>query len=305
MSSQPPLGRPDDHGRPYQQPPDPFGHPQQWTGAGSSPGRGRAGRTAVAAAGLVAVAALGSAGGYWLGHRGEGSSATTSAPVVVNTPATPSASPSTPASPSPSPSRTKQQKVALADVAQVAAADARTQVREAGLSVQGKGVEAWGWTDTNGRNLLLTTKTVDKTEAGVVRAATLHVYHVAGLGSRPKTMLTPLRDSGVAGCDVDFGLDFVPGSIRVSDTDGDGYGEATVGWWSLCAGDPEPERIKLALVTKGTYYILRGTGQRASEPPPPDGITFPKASFTPSVPAGTWPAGSYRTTVALFHTLFR
>jgi len=97
----------------------------------------------------------------------------------------------------------------------------------------------------------------------------------------------------------------VPGSIRVSDTDGDGYGEATVGWWSLCAGDPEPERIKLALVTKGTYYILRGTGQRASEPPPPDGITFPKASFTPSVPAGTWPAGSYRTTVALFHTLFR
>ena len=146
---------------------------------------------------------------------------------------------------------------------------------------------------------------MDKTEAGVVRAATLHVYHVAGLDSRPKMMLTPLRDSGVAGCDVDFGLDFVPGSIRVSDTDGDGYGEATVGWWSLCAGDPEPERIKLALVTKGTYYILRGTGQRASEPPPPNGITFPKASFTPSLPAGTWPAGSYQTTVALFHTLFR
>jgi hypothetical protein len=178
-------------------------------------------------------------------------------------------------------------------------------VRQAGLPVQGKGVAAWGWTDTNGRNLFLATKTVDKTEAGVVRAATLHVYHVAGLDGRPKMLLTPLRDPGVPNCDVDFGLDFVPGSIQVSDTDGDGYGEATVGWWFLCAGDPEPERIKLALVTKGTYYILRGTGQRAGEPPPPEGITVPKASFTPSLPAGKWPAGSYQKTVELFHTLFK
>ncbi|HEX8581610.1 MAG TPA: hypothetical protein VF640_04745, partial [Acidimicrobiales bacterium] len=195
--------------------------------------------------------------------------------------------------------------VPLSDVAEVEAADARTQVRQAGFPVQGNGVEAWGWTDTNGRNLVLTTKSVEKTEAGVVRAATLHVYHVAGLDSRPRMLLKPLRDPGVPNCDVDFGLDFVPGSVQVSDTDGDGYGEATVGWWSLCAGDPEPERIKLALVTKGTYYILRGTGQRASEPPPPEGITFPKASFTPSLPAGKWPAGSYQKTVELFHTLFK
>jgi hypothetical protein len=197
------------------------------------------------------------------------------------------------------------QKVPLSAVAEVDAADARGQVKQAGLAVQGKGVEAWGWRDTNGRNLILATKTLDKTEAGVVRAATLHVYHVAGLDARPRMMLTPLRDSGVPDCDVDFGLDFVPGSIRVSDTDGDGYGEATVGWWSLCAGDPEPERLKLALLTKGTYYILRGTGQRATDPAPPSGITFPKASFTPNLPAGKWPAGSYQKTVDLFHTLFK
>jgi hypothetical protein len=287
-----------------QRQPDPLGHPQQWAGAPRPPERGRGGRTAVAAIGLVAVAVLGAAGGYWLGHRGA-SSATTSAPVVTTTPGTPSASATPTVSPSPSTSPTKRQKVPLSGAAQVDAAEARSQVRQAGLPVQGKGVEAWGWIDTNGRNLLLTTKTVDKTEGGVVRAATLHVYHVAGLDSRPKMMLPPLRDPGVPACDVDFGLDFVPRSIRVSDTDGDGYGEATVGWWSLCAGDPEPERIKLALVTKGTYYILRGTGQRASEPPPPGGITFPKASFAPNVPASRWPAGSYQKTVDLFHTLFR
>jgi hypothetical protein len=265
---------------------------------------GGGGRKAAAAAGLVAVAVLGSAGGYWLGHRGESTSGVTSAAVTPTASANPSASASAAGSPSPSASPTPS-KVPLTDVAKVEAADARSQVRQAGFPVQGKGVEAWGWTDTNGRNLLLTTKTVEKTEGGVVRAATLHVYHVAGLDGRAKMMLTPLRDPGVPNCDVDFGLDFVPGSIQVSDTDGDGYGEATVGWWSLCAGDPEPERIKLALVTKGTYYILRGTGQRATEPPPPQGVTFPKASFTPSVPAGTWPAGSYQKTVELFHALFK
>jgi hypothetical protein len=287
MSSQPP----------FQRPPEAFGRPPGESGAGG-------GRKAAAAAGLVAVAVLGSAGGYWLGHRGDGS-VTTSAAVPPTASATASVSPAVSASPSASASPAKPSKVPLSGVGTVDAADARTQVREAGFPVQGKGVEAWGWTDTNGRNLLLTTKTVDKTEAGVVRAATLHVYHVAGLDDRPTMMLTPLRDSGVPACDVDFGLDFVPGSIRVSDTDGDGYGEATVGWWSLCAGDPEPERIKLALVTKGTYYILRGTGQRASDPPPPEGITFPKASFTPSLPASSWPAGSYQKTVEEFHTLFK
>ena len=153
--------------------------------------------------------------------------------------------------------------------------------------------------------MLLTTKSVQKTEGGVVRAATLHVYHVAGLDSSPRSMLTPLRDSGVPDCDVEFMLDFVPGSIQVSDTDGDGYGEATVGWSSLCAGDPSPQRIKLALVTKGTYYILRGTGQRATDPELPEGITLPEASFTPNLPASKWPAGSYEKTVDLFRTLFK
>jgi hypothetical protein len=253
--------------------------------------------------GLVAVAVLGSAGGYWLGHRGEGAATTvtTAAPTAATTP---SAGASAATSPAAGPSPSTASKVPLSGVAKVDAAQARTQVRQAGLAVQGRGVEAWGWTDTNGRNLLLATKTVDRTEAGIVRAATLHVYHVAGLDSRPTMLLTPLRDSGVPDCDVDFGLDFVPGSIQVSDTDGDGYGEATVGWWSLCAGDPEPERIKLALVTKGTYYILRGTGRRASEPPPPAGITFPEASFAPSLPANRWPAGSYQKTVDLFHSLY-
>ena len=297
MSSQPP--------RPDWSRPDAGGSPSWEAGPGRGAptgGDGGGGRKAAAAAGLVAVAVVGAAGGYWLGHRGEASAAGVPAPAP---PASATGAASSPATPTTSASPAAPRKAPLSGVAQVDAGDARTQVKKAGVSVQGKGVEAWGWTDTNGRNLLLTTKSVDKTEGAVVRAATLHVYHLAGLDSTPRSMLTPLRDSGVPDCDVDFLLDFVPGSIQVSDTDGDGYGEATVGWASLCAGDPEPERIKLALVTKGTYYILRGTGQRATDPEPPSGITFPKATFTPNLPAAKWPAGTYQRTVDLFHRVFK
>ena len=48
----------------------------------------------------------------------------------------------------------------------------------------------------------------------VVRAATLHVYQ-AQLGERPRMVLRPLRDSGTSPCELDFNLDFVPGSIQV------------------------------------------------------------------------------------------
>lgn len=259
---------------------------------------GGRGRKAAAAAGLVAMAVAGSAGGYWLGHRGGG--------TTVAAAASPAASPSVSASvPAPVASASTRQKVPLSAVAEVDAADARSQLKKAGLAVVGRGTEAWTWTDTNGRNMLLATRSVDKAEGKVVRAATLRVYQVAGLDGTPKTVLTPLRDSGETNCDVDFLLDFVPGSIQVSDTDGDGNAEASVGWVSLCAGDPEPERVKLALLTKGTYFILRGSGQRSTDPVPPPDITFPKASFTPNVPAASWPAGSYQKTVDLFHTLFK
>src|SRR4051794_36900133 len=87
--------------QPYQQQPDPIGDPQQWAGPPRPPERGHGGRTAAAVVGLIAVAVLGSAGGYWLGHRDDGSSDTPSAPVVTTTPGTSSAGASPAASPSP------------------------------------------------------------------------------------------------------------------------------------------------------------------------------------------------------------
>jgi hypothetical protein len=256
------------------------------------------GRRVAAATGLVGAAVAGSLGGWVLGRVGAETSTPGSQPRQVS--AAPAATATgTPSAPSQSPS------TRLADVRQLGATAATTEVLQAGLRTKGAPVEAWSWSDANGRNVLLTTKTVDRREGSVVRAATLHVYHAAGLGRSPRMLLTPLRDPGTVPCDLEFNLDFVPGSIQVTDADGDGYGEASVGWWSSCRGDPGPERIKLALVTKGTYSILRGSGLVAAQPSVPAGITVPPARFAPNVPEGRWPARSYPATVALFKRLFR
>jgi hypothetical protein len=297
-----------DGGRPDGRHPD-GGRPDRGYPGGGHDGSGRtapapasAGRRAAAVAGLVAVALAGAAGGWFLAHRTDAASTATS-------PASPgpgvSPGPSVAASSAaPTPSSSAPATVALSDVAHVDARAGLTELKKAGLKATGSPVDAWSWTDTNGRNLFVTTKSVDKREGPVVRAATLHVYHAAGLGRQPRMLLTPLRDPGTPNCDVDFGLDFVPGSVQVSDTDGDGHGEATVAWWSICRGDPGAERLKLALVTKGTYYILRGYGLRAGETLPA-GITVPPATFTPNVAAGRWPHGSYDAATALFRQFFR
>jgi hypothetical protein len=264
----------------------------------TTPERSAAGRRAAAVAGLLAVAAAGGTGGWFLGGGGGSPSSSTSITTTSAT-TTGTSTPTTSASAS-SPTASPR----FADPTRIDAAAAADEVRRARLRTSGDAVEAWSWSDANGRNLLLTTKSIDKREGAVVRAATLRVYHVAGLGDRPRMVRAPLRDPGTSPCDLDFNLDFVPGSIQVADRDGNGYGEASVGWWASCRGDPGPVRLKLALVTNGTYYILRGTGLLASMPLPA-GITVPPATFTPNVPKSRWPRGTYDPTVALFRQLFR
>jgi hypothetical protein len=111
-----------------------------------------------------------------------------------------------------------------------------------------------------------------------------------------------LRDSGVVPCPLDYGVDYVRGSARVTDADGDGYGEVTAGWWSVCRGDVGPKVVKMALLTKGTYYILRGHGQLVTDAPLPG---VPAATFTPNLPRSQWPAGTYDEAVAQFKRVFR
>jgi hypothetical protein len=256
-------------------------------------------RTA-AVAGLLAVAVAGAAGGWVLGRGGQSSSSTTTVPTTVEAVGTTvGTSTPTPSASASSPTGTAR----FADPTRTDAATAAAEMAKAGLRTSGAAVEAWSWNDANGRNILLTTKHIDKREGTVVRAATLRVYQ-AGLGDRPRMLLAPLRDSGTSPCELDFNLDFVPGSIQVGDRDGNGYGEASVGWWASCRGEPGPVRLKLALLTNGTHYILRGYGLLAATQLP-SGITVPPATFVPNVPRFRWPRGTYDATSALFRQLFR
>jgi hypothetical protein len=150
---------------------------------------------------------------------------------------------------------------------------------------------------------MVATKKTDTASGGSVKSATVRIYQVAGLGAHARVLET-LRDSGVVPCPLDYGVDYVLGSARVTDTDGDGYGEVTAGWWSVCRGDVGPKVVKMALLTKGTYYILRGQGLLATDDAALSKIV-PPATFKPNVPRSAWPPGTYDETVAQFKRVFR
>jgi hypothetical protein len=280
------------------------------------PSGGSGGRRAALIAGIVLVAAVGAGGGYLLGHRGNdqkvqvastspaaGSTPSTTAGAAGTTGASGSAAPSASASSHPSTSTsttpTKRPVTGAQEFGDPAAAV--TELKRAGIAVSGGAEDAWSWEDTNGRNIMVATKKADTVSGGSVRSATVRIYQVAGLGGQPR-VLRMLRDSGVVPCPLDYGVDYVLGSARVTDTDGDGYGEVTAGWWSVCRGDVGPKVVKMALLTKGTYYILRGHGQLVNEQPLPG---VPPATFTPNLAPSTWPAGAYDETVAQFRKVFR
>ena len=89
---------------------------------------------------------------------------------------------------------------------------------------------AWGWTDKNGRNLLVTAQ--DK--SGDNR--TLRVIHVARLDKSPKT-LRVMTDPGLPGCRSGPGAaGFTKNSVRVRDLDKDSVAEILVGWFARCGG---------------------------------------------------------------------
>jgi hypothetical protein len=180
-----------------------------------------------------------------------------------------------------------------------------TRLTGLGIAVVGAPREAWQWTDGNGTNVLLLTVQVTgrRTDGGATDAATLRVVHAARLDTAP-TVLRRLADAGSGPCTTDYGFDFTPGSVTVGDQDHDGVGEATVGWWERCRGDVGPATVKLGVLTRGDWFVLRGQGFVGPRPTTLDGA-LASASFAASPAAPAWPAGAYRSTVALFHRLYR
>jgi hypothetical protein len=172
------------------------------------------------------------------------------------------------------------------DFAKVGAAAAVKDLRRAG-EARGDVVGAWRWTDDNGRNLLVTTR------QGGGNNQTLRVIQVARLDKNPKT-LRVMIDPGLPGCrGGDGAAGFTKNSVQVRDLDRDGVAEVLVGWFARCGGSGAQTTAKLALLSNGDKYILRGQGVLGSG-----------GSQAPDPAAKNWPKPFLKAATAEFKTLY-
>lgn len=170
-------------------------------------------------------------------------------------------------------------------LARVEAAAAEKDLREVGQS-RGDVQDAWGWTDENGRNLFATTR------ERVGNNVTLRVVHAAELDGDPRA-LRVMTDPSLPGCRGEGTAGFVKGSMQVRDLDRNGVAEATVGWMARCGAKSEESRVKLALLSDGKKYIIRG-----------EGVIGDTGTRVPDPDSDQWPKGYLNAATELFEKLY-
>jgi len=140
----------------------------------------------------------------------------------------------------------------------------RVAAREvpAGAAHRGTVEAARRWTDRNGDNLLLLTRTDELTTSNAdgerFRAREIYAYHYVreGAGYRLLWQTTDF----VRECDLDLALDYAPGSLQVTDVDADGIAETSYVYRKACRGGVDPPGLKLILHEGATKYAIRGSG---------------------------------------------
>jgi hypothetical protein len=139
--------------------------------------------------------------------------------------------------------------------------------------------KALEWQDANGTNYLVVTG--DETQGDDERSEFLTVTHAACRGTKCRTLRT-IRDS-VEHCGQDLTLELDPGSISVTDLDGNGFSEVSFVYRLACAGDSAAADIKVMLLEKGAKYAIRGSdiviydGKSSGGVMKPDRAAFAKA----------------------------
>ncbi len=171
---------------------------------------------------------------------------------------------------------------------QVSSVDAAAQLLKVDQGPGGSIVEAWGWSDKNGRNLVVTSIA----SAGGDKR-TLRVVHIAGLDGKPRTLRVMKDPRLPADCEGSGTAGFTPKALIVRDLDGDNLAEVISGWTSRCGGKEARSQIRLALITDGKKYILRGQG-----------VLGTVGTFTPSPGAARWPDNYLKVLAAQYRKLY-
>jgi hypothetical protein len=171
---------------------------------------------------------------------------------------------------------------------QVSALDAAAQLRKAGKGPGGSIVEAWGWDDRNGRNLVVTS-----VASARGNKQTLRVIHIAGLDAEARTLRVMTDPNLPANCRGAGTAGFTPKALIVRDLDSNNVAEVITGWTSRCGGRANESQIRLALITDGDKYILRG-----------EGVVGRAGIFVPAPGDSRWPKGFLEMLGTQYRTLY-
>ncbi|MDD5360694.1 MAG: hypothetical protein PHN88_01070 [Ignavibacteria bacterium] len=119
------------------------------------------------------------------------------------------------------------------------------------------------WKDKNGENILVITRTKDSQKKSkqsdfeeYVREANLYAYHYTGSGNS-FSLLWKVNDL-VENCGFDLTLDYISGSLSITDINKNGIAESTFMYRLTCRSDVSPSTLKLIMHEGDNKYALRG-----------------------------------------------
>jgi hypothetical protein len=125
-----------------------------------------------------------------------------------------------------------------------------------GIKYQGKVVAGARWEDKNGSNILVITET-KQTLSGEKKEKELFGYHFMDKEMGPE-LLWKINDF-VKDCEFDITLEFVTGSLTITDLNKDGVAESTFLYKMSCRSDVSPNVLKLLMHEGNKKYAMRGT----------------------------------------------
>jgi hypothetical protein len=198
---------------------------------------------------------------------------------------------STPSTSTPSSKPTALAGDAAKNLEEVTRVSASKTLQKAGANAGGTVVEAWQWDDKNGTNLVAAIKV--PTSKG---KTTLKVVHVDKVSSNDPKVVRVMVDPDLPQCSggkAGGQAAFAKGGMKIQDLNSDGYAEVIVGWSSRCGVKSNPSEAKLALITRGDKYIIRGSG-----------VLKQSGDIAPSPAAKDWPKSFYNAVSKRYAELF-
>ena len=180
---------------------------------------------------------------------------------------------------------------AAKNLEKIAKISASKTLQKAGANAGGTIVEAWQWDDKNGTNLVAAVKVPSSKGR-----TTLKVIHLDKVASNDPKIVRVMIDPDLPQCSGGKSAGqaaFAKGGMKIQDLNGDGYAEVMVGWSSRCGGKSNPSEAKLALITNGDKFIIRGSG-----------VLKQSGDIAPSPAAKDWPKGFYNAVSKRYGELF-